>query len=85
MPADNTPSEEEFEEVTRRNAEESRKLIEQRRRRGETDEVEDTPRPPAPNPEDIRDDAPPGQRNVPLGGTQGANVGGGTTKHHKPG
>lgn len=84
MTNDNTPSKEHADEVTRRNAEESRKLIEQRKQRGEESAADDELRSSGPGQGERREQAPPGQTDVPSGGTSGPNVGGGSSKRHKP-
>ncbi|HMM41753.1 MAG TPA: hypothetical protein PKA95_07625 [Thermomicrobiales bacterium] len=84
MRNDNTPSEEQAEEIIRRNAEESRKLIEQRRERGEEAVLDDDLRVSGPGQGEGREHAPPGQTNVSSGGTKGPNILGGSSKRRKP-
>lgn len=79
-----TPSQEHAAEIERKNAEESRKLIEERKQRGQEQPVYDERDPGGPGAGERRQDAPPGQRDVPAGGTSGPNTGGGSTKRHKP-
>lgn len=83
MTDERTRSDEHGDEVTRRNAEESRKLIEQRKQRGQQT-ADDELRPRGPGEGERREQAPPGQTDVPSGGTSGPNVGGGSSKRHKP-
>ncbi len=85
MTDERTPSEEHVDAITRKNAEESRKLIESRKHRSQratpqTDEL----RPRGSVEEEQRQQAPPGQTDVPVGGTTGPNAAGGSSKRHKP-
>lgn len=84
MTDDRTPSQEHADEITRKNAEESRKLIEQRKQRGQEQAAPDELHPRGPGQGELREEAPPGQIDVPAGGTSGPNTGGSSSKRHKP-
>ena len=70
------------EDVIERNIEQSRELIESREQ-GDDEEVLD--RFDATDPGNTREFAPPGQSNVPIGGTTGPNARGGSSKRQKTG
>ncbi len=84
MANERTPAEEHVDEVTRRNAEESRKLIEQRKQRGQHAAADEELRPRGPGDGERLEQAPPGQTDVSSGGTSGPNFAGGSSKRHKP-
>ena len=70
------------EEIIERNIEQSRELIESRKQggdEGQLDQIDVTA------PENTRDWSPPGQSNVPIGGTTSPNTRGGTSKRQKTG
>ncbi|MDQ3548696.1 MAG: hypothetical protein M3439_07725 [Chloroflexota bacterium] len=68
-------------EIIQRNIEQSREVIEARKREHDGDDNVVPFEAEIPAPENARDDL----RDVPVGGQSGPNVGGGTAKHHKSG
>jgi len=70
------------EEIIERNIEQSKELIESRQQPNDDAQL-DRVDPIAP--ENTGDESPPGQSNIPIGGTTGPNARGGTAKRHKTG
>jgi hypothetical protein len=69
-------------DIIERNIEQSREVIEARQRHDSDDQLDQID---VTDPGNTRDFAPPGQSNVPIGGTSGPNERGGTAKRQKRG
>jgi hypothetical protein len=69
------------EEIIKRNIEGSKEVIANRKRAVDEQETE---HPVNAAQQDLEQDRPPGQTDVPAGGTSGPNSAGGSSKRHKP-
>lgn len=67
-------------DLLRSDPEDARKLLERKKRDRSQGDVQ---RPPRDDPRYADKSVPPGQDDIPSGGTTGGEMGGGSSKHHK--